>query len=63
MGFLTNDDIDFNRYMNETEAREKVRPASEYFDAVMHRLYPANDGTSGKECPSQTVFWIFVQGR
>lgn len=62
MGFLTSDDIDFNRYLNETEAREKVRPASDYFNAVMNRLYPANDGTSGQRMPFANCFVNFRPG-
>ena len=43
MDILKPDDIDFQRYLAETEPGEKVRPATEYLDDVMHALAPAYD--------------------
>jgi twinkle protein len=42
MEVLTPDDIDFEKYMAETEPAEKVRPASAYLNEVMHILAPAD---------------------
>lgn len=61
MEFLTNDDIDFEKYLNETEAREKVRPAQEYLDAVMYRLYPAHEQI-GQKIPFNGAFVDFRPG-
>lgn len=40
---LIPDDIDFNKYLKDTDPGERVRPAIEYLDAVMHELAPAHD--------------------
>lgn len=38
------DEIDFAAYLEETEARQKVRPASEYVEEMLHRMFtPGSD--------------------
>lgn len=51
MPVLTNDDIDFAHYLADTEAQEKVRPASEYLGAVMHQLAPAHEASKYARLP------------
>lgn len=40
---LTDDTIDFSYYLSETDAAEKVKPAIEYLNGVMHQIAPAFD--------------------
>jgi twinkle protein len=59
---LTEDDIDFSHYLAETDAAEKVRPATEYLDAVMHALTPAYDTPQYPKLPFANAWVYFAPG-
>jgi twinkle protein len=62
MNLLVPDEIDFSHYMAETEAGEKVRPASEYLDQVMHALSPAYDTPAHPKLPFANAWLYFAPG-
>lgn len=72
MPVLTNDDIDFAHYLADTEAQEKVKPASEYLNSVMRQLSPANEapkyaklpffGTDVEFRPGEVTIWAGFNG-
>jgi twinkle protein len=59
---LSADDINFDKYLNDTEAGEKVRPASEYLDAVMHALMPAHENPTHAKLPFANSWLYFAPG-
>ena len=62
MDVLTPDDIDFQRYLAETEPQERVRPATEYVDEVMHALAPAYDTPAYPKLPFADAWMYFAPG-
>ena len=48
---IERDDIDFAKYIRETEAKQKVRPASEYVEDLIHSLF------SGQKDPCAYMPW------
>lgn len=62
MNVLTDDDIDFTHYLAETDAAEKVRPASDYLDAAMHALAPAFDTPQFPKLPFADAWMYFSPG-
>lgn len=62
MDILKPDDIDFERYLADTDAAEKVRPASEYLDAVMHALAPAHESPTHPKLPFRDAWLYFAPG-
>jgi twinkle protein len=48
---IERDHIDFGQYIRETEAKQKVRPASEYVEDLIHTLF------SGKKDPCAYLPW------
>lgn len=50
-GILEPDDIDFARYLADTDTAEKVRPAADYIDQVMQELAPEQAGQRGPCLP------------
>lgn len=59
---LAPDDIDFDAYLKETDLGEKVRPASDYLDAIMHVLAPANDAPQHPKLPFAGAWVEFRPG-
>jgi twinkle protein len=59
---LAADDIDFSHYLTETDAAEKVRPASEYLDQVMHALRPAHEQKDVPKLPFANAYLYFPPG-
>lgn len=59
---LTEDEIDFRKYMEETDPAEKVRPAIDYLDAVMHALSPAYDTPAHPKLPFAGGYLYFAPG-
>lgn len=59
MDILTEDDIDFAKYMEETDHEERVRPASDYLDSVMHALAPASEQTDSPKMPFNGAWMNF----
>lgn len=62
MDILTPDEIDFEQYLAETEPAEKVRPASEYAQDVMHALAPAYDTPLHPKLPFANAWVYFAPG-
>jgi twinkle protein len=62
MDILTPDDIDFARYLHDTDAAEKVRPASDYLHDVMHVLSPAHDAPKAPKLPFANAWLYFEPG-
>lgn len=62
MNVLTDDTINFDEYLKETDAGEKVRPASEYLDHVMHVLMPAHDQPKYPKLPFANAWLYFAPG-
>ena len=62
MDILTADDINFNEYLRDTDAGEKVRPASDYLDDVMHVLSPAHDTPQFPKLPFANAWLYFAPG-
>jgi twinkle protein len=60
MQVLTADDIDFAHYLAETDAGEKVRPASEYLNEVMHALAPMHETPTSPKLPFANA-WLYFQ--
>lgn len=50
-GILEPDDIDFEKYLADTDTAEKVRPVIDYLDQVMHELAPAHEQARGPRIP------------
>lgn len=59
---LVPDDIDFNYYLAQSDAEEKVRPAGDYLDAVMHVIAPAYDTPKNPRMPFANCFLEFRPG-
>lgn len=59
---LTDDTIDFNHYMRESDPQSKVRPAAEYLDQVMHLLSPATAERSKARLPFGSSYLEFRPG-
>jgi len=59
---LTPDTIDFSYYMRESDAQEKVRPAAEYLDEVMHLMAPAMPEASRARLPFAGTWLDFRPG-
>ncbi|MBV8666711.1 MAG: AAA family ATPase [Burkholderiaceae bacterium] len=55
---LAPDDIDFSHYLAETDPGEKVRPAIEYLDEVMHVLSPIEETPEHPKMPFAN-FWLY----
>ena len=53
---IDRDTVDFSAYIRETEARQKVRPASEYVDELIENLF------SGKKEPGAFLPWEKTHG-
>lgn len=62
MEILTPDDIDFSAYLRDTDAGEKVRPASEYLNDVMHALAPVHDSPTHPKLPFMNAWLYFAPG-
>lgn len=73
MQLIHPDDIDFSAYLHETEAAQKVRPASEYVQELIERLGRPDltpqaklpwDKTHGKFAfrPGEVTLWAGVNG-
>ena len=62
MHTLTDDDIDFSKYLADTDAFERVRPASEYLDDVMHVLAPAHGKPENPKLPFNGAWVYFAPG-
>lgn len=62
MQVLVPDDIDFDRYLKETDPAEKVRPASEYLNDVMHVLTPPPDAPKHPRLPFNGAWVNFAPG-
>lgn len=62
MQILVPDDIDFDRYLKETDPAEKIRPASEYLNDVMHVLAPAPDTPKHPKLPFAGAWVNFAPG-
>jgi len=43
MPVLTDDFIDFGRYLEETDAHENVKPCTDWLDPVMYQLAPYDE--------------------
>jgi twinkle protein len=59
---LVPDDIDFERFMSDTDPAEKVRPALDYLDQVMHQLAPAHDSPTSPKLPFNGGWVYFAPG-
>jgi len=59
---LTDDDIDFKKFMAETEAKERVKPASQFLNQVMHQLSPAHDAPKNPRMPFANCIVEFAPG-
>lgn len=59
---IVDDDIDFDRYLNDSDAQEKVRPASGYLNEVMHVLSPAADTPPVPRMPFANCLVYFAPG-
>lgn len=62
MQTLTPDDIDFDRFMAETDPSANVRKASDYLDEVMHVLSPAHDAPKNPKLPFAGAWLYFAPG-
>jgi twinkle protein len=72
MPVLIDDDIDFDYYMRETDAAERVKSSSEYLNAVMYQLAPAHEtpkhqmlpfiGTNVQFAPGEVTIWAGFNG-
>ena len=62
MQVLVPDDIDFEKYMRETDPAERVRPASEYLHDVMHVLSPPADTPKHPKLPFNGAWVNFAPG-
>lgn len=62
MEVLTDDSIDFSKYMRDTDAGENVRPASEYLNDVMHALAPVHDNPTHPKLPFRDAWLYFSPG-
>ncbi|HEX7644837.1 MAG TPA: DnaB-like helicase C-terminal domain-containing protein [Burkholderiaceae bacterium] len=61
-GILEADDIDFDKYLKETDTAEKVRPVIDYLDQVMHELSPAFAEARGPRLPFANAWVNFAPG-
>lgn len=59
---LEPDDIDFDHYLSQTDAAEKVRPASGYLNDIMHVISPAQDAPRNPRMPFANCFIEFRPG-
>jgi twinkle protein len=59
---LAPDEIDFAHYLSQTDAEEKVRPAADYLDEVMHALRPAHEQTDIPKLPFANAYLYFPPG-
>lgn len=59
---LTEDDIDFDAYLKETDHSEMVRPARDYLDDIMHVLSPAHDAPKHPRMPFRGAWIEFRPG-
>lgn len=59
---LLPDDIDFDEYLKETDHTEKVRPAKDYIDEIMHVLSPAHDAPKHPKMPFNGAWIEFRPG-
>lgn len=62
LDILQADDIDFDHYLAETEPGEKVRPAREYLDEIMHQISPAHDTPKHPKLPFAGAWVYFPPG-
>ena len=62
MPTLLEDDIDFARFMQETDPAANVRKASDYLDDVMHVLAPAHDAPKNPKLPFANAWLYFAPG-
>lgn len=62
MPILNEDVIDFAKYMQETDAQERVRPASDYLGQVMHIISPSIDQPKNAMLPFKKTFVEFNPG-
>lgn len=59
---LAPDEIDFAHYLASTDAEEKVRPAADYLDEVMHALAPAHENPNFVKLPFANSYLYFAPG-
>jgi twinkle protein len=59
---LTEDEIDFDKYLQETDDAARVRPAPEYLDQVMHALAPAHESPNHPKLPFANAWMYFAPG-
>lgn len=59
---LQPDEINFEHYMRETDPAAKVRPASEYLDAIMFALAPVHEDRSRESLPFANSWLNFTPG-
>lgn len=59
---LVPDDIDFEAYMAETDHVERIRPAKNYLNEVMHQLAPAHDEPRHPALPFNGAWVEFAPG-
>jgi twinkle protein len=62
MPILLPDEIDFDKYLKDSDAAENVRPASDYLDSVMHVLSPAHDQPKSPKLPFNGAWVEFAKG-
>ena len=62
MPVLIDDNIDFDFYMRETEAQERVKPVTEYLNSVMHQISPAFDAPKNPKLPFYGAHVEFAPG-
>lgn len=62
LNVLQPDEIDFSKYLRETDPAAKVRPAHEYLDAIMHALAPAPEERNYERLPFANSWVDFTPG-
>lgn len=59
---LIEDEIDFSKYLKETDPGEKVRPAKDFLAEVMHQLAPVNEENQHPKLPFMNAWLYFAPG-
>lgn len=62
MDILKPDDIDFRKYMEDSDPVAKVRCASEFEAEVREALSPSNDGPNAPKLPFANAWLYFLKG-
>lgn len=62
MQMVEDDSIDFDKYLKETDHSEKVRPAKDFINEVMHQLAPITEENQHPKLPFANAWLYFAPG-